>query len=77
MEIKNALNMFIPQLKENGTVKEWRRLFECAVIGLPDDKTKVSYIPFAVQRSAADTKWAFEAAKKETLKENNKLHLHF
>ena len=54
----------IPQLKENVTVKEWRGLFECAVAGLANDKASIYSVC-----SSADTKWALEAAKKNTLKE--------
>ena len=68
MESSLSFNTLIPQLKEDVTVKEWRRLFECAVAGLKDDKARIAYIPFAVQRSSADTKWALEASKKTTLK---------
>jgi len=64
-----SFNTLIPQLKEDVTVKEWRRLFECAVAGLADDKARIAYIPFAVQRSSADTKWALEAIKKTTLRQ--------
>lgn len=69
MESSLSFNTLIPQLKEGVTVKEWRRLFECAVAGLANDKARIAYIPFAVQRSTADTKWALEAIKKNTLRE--------
>ena len=44
-------------------------LFECVVAQLANDKACIAYIQFAVQHSSADTKWALEATKKNTLKE--------